>query len=166
MSLLKTSDPGSYPYAMQGQNGEEDWDDAYDPVGDIFEAQTVVKSFVKCLLNGLPVSLLSVHKSAAPCKVFVDRRLSTLELQRDGKADATRRKIPLEDIAEVVVGEFGGKDFDLWTDALSVTLVLVTGQGMGIRFTNEEDRDTFALCISMFVDGRRAEILQHAPVAR
>mmetsp|Transcript_94775 Transcript_94775/g.271878 ORF Transcript_94775/g.271878 Transcript_94775/m.271878 type:complete len:197 (-) Transcript_94775:68-658(-) len=152
-------DHGVYPHAHHGKTYQEEADAQYlDGPPEVEKAQNVVKNFVRCLIKGLPVSLLSVHGGTADCLAFLDRRLTQLELQRTDKVDAKRRQVNLEEIAEVVVGEYGGQDFNLPTDALSVTLVLDSGQAIGFRFDNDEDRDTFALCLSMFIDGRRLDI--------
>jgi len=60
------------------------------------------------------------------------------------------------------VGECGGQDFKLATDSLCVTLVLESGQALGFRFSDEEERDTFALCVTMFIDSRRTDLARGA----
>lgn len=138
---------------------------------DIEQAQNVVKNFVRSLVKGLPVCLLSVCGGTAECTAFLDRQLTTLELARKGSSTSPsgptrgseselsrKRHIRLEEIVEVIVGESGGKDFQLFTDNFCVTLVLGNGQAVGFKFMDEEERDTFALCLSMFVDSRRMNV--------
>lgn len=152
---------GVYPHASY-RGPEEDvppyhgYRDEGGP--EVAQAQTVAKNFVRSLVRGLPVTVLSVTGGTAECIAFLDRGLTTLSLQRAGKLEAKRRIVPLEEISEVVVGEYGGQDFNLSTDTLCVTLVFETGQAVSFRFENDEERDTFALCLSMFVDGRRNEL--------
>eukprot|EP00927_Polykrikos_kofoidii_P025854 TRINITY_DN23168_c0_g1_i1.p1 TRINITY_DN23168_c0_g1~~TRINITY_DN23168_c0_g1_i1.p1 ORF type:complete len:316 (+),score=55.58 TRINITY_DN23168_c0_g1_i1:66-1013(+) len=122
------------------------------------QAQAVVKNFVKTYIKGQEISVLSMTGSLASCLVSLDRKLTVLSLQRAGKKDAKKRGVPLEDIGEVCVGKEGADDVDLPLDELCVTLLLADGQAIGFRFADVEERDTFALCISMFVDGRRAEL--------
>mmetsp|Transcript_29395 Transcript_29395/g.83675 ORF Transcript_29395/g.83675 Transcript_29395/m.83675 type:complete len:126 (+) Transcript_29395:613-990(+) len=75
-----------------------------------------------------------------------------------GSQDSKKRTVPLEDIREVLVGEDASDEVDLPVDGQCVTLLLSDGSAVGFRFDDIEERDTFALCISMFVDGRKGEI--------
>eukprot|EP00927_Polykrikos_kofoidii_P012810 TRINITY_DN15554_c0_g1_i1.p1 TRINITY_DN15554_c0_g1~~TRINITY_DN15554_c0_g1_i1.p1 ORF type:complete len:286 (+),score=60.88 TRINITY_DN15554_c0_g1_i1:75-932(+) len=122
------------------------------------QAQQVVKNFVKTYVKGHQVSVLNVNGGLATCLASLDRSLTTLSLQRANKKDAKKRGIPLEDIGEVCVGTEGGDDVELPLDELCVTLLLTDGQATCFRFGDIEERDTFALCLSMFIDGRRAEV--------
>lgn len=161
MCLAENRDKtGVYPHALY-QNGGEDCFDLYDgpqPSSvDIMQAQAVVKNFVRSLVQGLPVTLLSVNGGTAACRAFLDVELTTLTLQRKGVDELKTRAVPLSEITEVNVGESGGRDFKLQTDSLCVTMHLDSGKALGFRFQDEEERDTFALCFSMFIDARRLE---------
>jgi len=121
-------------------------------------AQEAAKNFVRALVRGHEVDLLSLQGGSVRCTAFLDRQLTTLALQRGTGEDATqrhRREIELRDVEEVVVGEDGGSEFGLETDGLSVTLVLRSRRGLAFAFDNESERDTFALCMAMFVDEDR-----------
>lgn len=128
---------------------------------EINAAQAVVKSFVRNLVKGHVVTLLSVDGGIARCNAFLDRKLTTLSLQRGGARDSKKRAVPLENISEIIVGEDGGAQFNLATDHMSVTLALENGQGIAFSFADDEERDTFALCLTMFVDGRCVEVERH-----
>mmetsp|Transcript_69415 Transcript_69415/g.224480 ORF Transcript_69415/g.224480 Transcript_69415/m.224480 type:complete len:187 (-) Transcript_69415:144-704(-) len=152
------SDNGVYPHAAAMSMDEK-------PPGDVScrehpevkVAQDTVKRFVRALVKGHEVELLSVNGGSARCMAFLDRKLTMLSLQRGTQADAKKRNIPLEEIEEVSVGEHGGQDFGLDTDDLCVTVVLKSNQALGFTFSEAEERDTFALCLAMFVDGRRTD---------
>jgi len=118
----------------------------------IKNAQDAVKNFVRSLVKGHQVELLSVRGGTVKCTAFIDRGLTTLSLQRGSSADANRRNIRMQEVQEVLVGERGGEDFNLQTDDLCVTVVLETQQALAFAFLSEEERDTFALCLAMFVD--------------
>jgi len=123
----------------------------------VARAQAIVKCFVRNMVRGSPVSLLCVGGGTAECCAFLDRGLTTLSLARSTK-DTSRREVALEDVDEILVGRDGGAEFGLDTDESCVTLVLENNQAISLTFAEEEERDTFALCFSMFVDGRRGEV--------
>lgn len=125
---------------------------------DVGQAQLVVKRFVRSLVKGQEVSVLAVNGGVAECVASLDRKLTTLSLQRSGKKDSKKRGIPLEDVVEICVGDAAREDVELALDEMCVTLMLEGGNAVGFRFSDAEARDTFALCLSMFVDGRRGEV--------
>jgi hypothetical protein len=129
---------------------------------DVGQAQQVVKNFVRTYVRGRDISVLSVNGGVALCTATMDRKLTTLSLQRSGKKDGKKRGIPLEDVSEICIGEEMGENGvqELALDELCVTLVLGDGSAVGFRFEDIEERDTFALCLSMFVDGRRGEVVR------
>lgn len=124
---------------------------------DVGQAQQVVKKFVRNFVKGQLVNVLAVNGGIAECVVSLDRKLTTLSLQRSGKKDSKKRPVKLEDICEICVGE-EAEDVELALDERCVTLMLSDGNALGFRFADLEERDTFALCLSMFVDGRRGEM--------
>lgn len=124
---------------------------------DVGKAQHVVKSFVRSFVKGKTVSVLTVNGGTRECIASLDRKLTTLSLQQSGKKDAKKRGVPLHGISEIRCGEEAGEDIDLPLDENCVTLLLEDGSAVGFRFADIEERDTFALCLSMFVDGRRGE---------
>jgi len=120
------------------------------------EAQTVVKNFVRYLVKGQPTTMLVVGGGRTSCIAYLDVDLTTLSLQKAATPDTRRRAVPLEEVLEVIVGELGGREFDLDTDDFSVTLLLESGQALAFQLEGEEERDTFAFCMTMFVDARHA----------
>jgi len=125
---------------------------------DVVGAQHVVKTFVRTMVKGQPLQVLSVNGGTAECLVSLDRKLNNLYLQKAGKPDSKKRAIPLETIEHIVVGEDVQAGVQLPVTAMCVTLILLDGQALAISFDEVEPRDTFALCLSMFVDGRRSEV--------
>lgn len=119
------------------------------------DAKTVVKQFVKSYVKGQHVDILSVNGGTTLCIATLDRKLAMLSIQRPG--GSKQRHIPLQDIEEISIGTEAEDEVDLPLDDNCVTLLLEDGQGLGFRFRDAEDRDTFALCISMFVNSRRGE---------
>lgn len=128
-----------------------------EPEPDMDAAQQVVKSFVRQLVRGRRVTMLAVKGGFAECFVSLDRRLTTLAIARSSKKDAKRRGIPLEQITEICVGSDAAGDVELALDEFSVAIFLEDGSCLGFRFADFEERDTFALCLSMFVDGRKGQ---------
>eukprot|EP00928_Gymnodinium_smaydae_P064361 TRINITY_DN47708_c0_g1_i1.p1 TRINITY_DN47708_c0_g1~~TRINITY_DN47708_c0_g1_i1.p1 ORF type:complete len:367 (+),score=101.39 TRINITY_DN47708_c0_g1_i1:73-1173(+) len=115
-------------------------------------AQQVVKDFVRTYVKGRNVAVVSVKGGSASCFLSLDRKLTTLSLQRSTKKDAKKRNIGFGEVSEIVVGA-EVVDVELPLDELCVTLLLGDGQAVAFRFDDIEERDTFALCLSMFVDG-------------
>lgn len=154
MNFPGVSEDGPY-VAPVGDEGEEG---GFSTNPEVNQAQAVVKAFVRSLVRGRVVNVLAVNGGFAECTAFLDRKLTTLSLQRGNKGDGKKRPVALEDVSEIIVGEAGGAEFNLATDELCVTLVLESGQAIGFTFAGDEERDTFALCLTMFVDGRRDEV--------
>jgi len=129
---------------------------------DVGQAQQVIKNFVRTIVKGRTINALTVNGGVSECGLSLDRKLTTLYLQRAGKKDARKRAIPLETIAEICVGDDAGADVELPLTELCVTLCLDDKSALAFQFDDLEDRDTFALCLSMFVDGRRGETQKKA----
>lgn len=118
-------------------------------------AKEVVKAFVKSYVKGHHVTILSVHGGMTECIATLDRKLTLLAIKRSGASK--QRHIPLETIEEIVIGTEAEDEVDLELDDNCVSLLLEDGSAVGFSFSNVEERDTFALCISMFVNSRRGE---------
>jgi len=119
------------------------------------DAKTVVKHFVRSYVKGQQVAIVSAHGGTTGCVMTLDRKLTTLSIQRPG--GSKKRHIPLDVVEEISIGTEAEDEVDLPLDENCVTLLLEDGQGLGVSFDNVEERDTFSLCISMFVNSRRAE---------
>eukprot|EP00928_Gymnodinium_smaydae_P048685 TRINITY_DN32582_c0_g1_i1.p1 TRINITY_DN32582_c0_g1~~TRINITY_DN32582_c0_g1_i1.p1 ORF type:complete len:230 (+),score=67.95 TRINITY_DN32582_c0_g1_i1:124-813(+) len=122
------------------------------------EAQQVVKQFVRNMVKGTTLRVLSTNGGSAECFITLDRKLTTMSLQRAGKKSASKRGVLLEQIVQIAVGDEVADDVELQVHELCVTCFMDDGQAIAFEFDDIEQRDTFALCLSMFVDGRRDEV--------
>lgn len=130
---------------------------ASENTGDVAAAQRVVADFVKRFVKGEALKVLSVTGVECPCIATLDRKLTSLSIARSAKKDAKKRTIPLADISEICIGEDTTEETDFDLDDGCVTLFMNDGQAVAFRFDDDEQRDTFALCMSMFVDGCRSQ---------
>mmetsp|Transcript_56209 Transcript_56209/g.147270 ORF Transcript_56209/g.147270 Transcript_56209/m.147270 type:complete len:129 (-) Transcript_56209:20-406(-) len=117
------------------------------------------------MVKGKPITMLSVTGGLTKCMVALDRKLSTLMLARSGKKDARTRAVPLESVEKIWFGEDAASDVELPLDDLCVALLL-ENSSLCFRLEDLEERDTFALCLTMFVDGRKAEVALRAEGGR
>jgi len=122
----------------------------------------LVKHFVRGLVKGQSVALLFANGGITECTLRVDRGLTTLSLQLVGRTSQKKRAIPLQDIEAILAGKHSGQQFGLLTDDRSVTLVLTSGQGVAFTLPSLQDRETFVLCLSKFVDGCRLQTTKQA----
>jgi len=119
------------------------------------EGKKIVKEFVQKMVRGRVLHMLSTTGSSVECLVHLDRDLKNIFIQRAGKKDAKKRAVLLSTVQEICVGEDVQDDVQLPVDELTVTLMLEEGQAIAFRLADIEDRDTFGLCMGMFVDGNR-----------
>jgi len=130
---------------------------------EVNQAHHLVKNFIQSVVKGITVTMLFPSGSpAAEGVVSLDRGLKTMYLKRIGNAtDGKRRIVPLEQIRGIIIGDDSLNDDSLPATELCVTLFLegnAQDQTVTLEFPDLEERDTFALCLSMFVDGRRVEV--------
>mmetsp|Transcript_101192 Transcript_101192/g.179695 ORF Transcript_101192/g.179695 Transcript_101192/m.179695 type:complete len:321 (+) Transcript_101192:104-1066(+) len=163
--------PASYPPASSARGVPEDLQD-YEPETargsssspsksrggkELTDGQKLVKRFVQKMVKGRELNMLSTTGRSLLCLVTLDREIRNLSIQLAGKKDAKQRFISLKSIEEISVGREVGEDIELPVDELSVTLVLAEGQAIAFQLDDEEERDTFAMCMGMFVDGNRKD---------
>eukprot|EP00928_Gymnodinium_smaydae_P053207 TRINITY_DN37250_c0_g1_i1.p1 TRINITY_DN37250_c0_g1~~TRINITY_DN37250_c0_g1_i1.p1 ORF type:complete len:290 (-),score=55.45 TRINITY_DN37250_c0_g1_i1:138-1007(-) len=129
---------------------------------DMERARRRVKDFIDSANRGLTLQVLSHDAPPELATVSLDRRLRTLYVRRGEVSKSPRpESIGLERIVEISVGADVRGDVDhLPVDRHCVTLLMDNFQSLSFRFKSDEERDTFALCLSMFVDGKREEIRQ------
>jgi len=110
------------------------------------EAQQVVSKFVQQYVKGQQITVVAGHDDEEDCLVTLDRELTALSLQKG-------RLISLSEVCQIYVGfDAEEQGVSLPTDELSVTFLLDDGRDVAFRFLDIECRDTFAICMSMFVD--------------
>jgi len=120
-------------------------------------AQRIINGFVQQMVAGRQLPSMSPgSRSVTTMLVQLDKDLTTLFLGRSG---ASRKSLPLETVEEVAVGSEGAQGVEqLNLDDLCVTLSFDGEEAIAFRFRDVEERDTFALCLGMFADQRRAAL--------
>mmetsp|Transcript_43248 Transcript_43248/g.78710 ORF Transcript_43248/g.78710 Transcript_43248/m.78710 type:complete len:357 (-) Transcript_43248:63-1133(-) len=109
-------------------------------------AEVIINQFKKDMHKGMTLPVLTVDKGESEGLVKLNKRLTTLTI--DGKK---KRTVKLRHIKQVYVGEEGSHT-QIAAGPLSVTLLLDTGKVYGFRFVDEDGRDTFGMCLAMFVE--------------
>lgn len=114
------------------------------------QAKAVIKDFVKEMVRGRKMSVISKAGAIRACTVFLGRKLDTFKIQ----AGNNTKKIPLTDITDLHIGQ-DGPSIDTPLDDLCCTMALAAGECLTFRFSDITARDTFAMCMLMFVNGAR-----------
>jgi hypothetical protein len=110
--------------------------------------QQVMKSFIKGMLKTREIMVLAVDGQLRLCNCQMDRKLKTLTIEMN----RSERKVALSDVDEVFQG-VEPKDIDTPLDESCCTLMLRTGECITFSFDNVEERETFAMCFQILVDG-------------
>mmetsp|Transcript_57632 Transcript_57632/g.137036 ORF Transcript_57632/g.137036 Transcript_57632/m.137036 type:complete len:253 (-) Transcript_57632:100-858(-) len=167
-SVLSSSIPGRQLHKVDPQH--------------VQEAQQVVRAFVQIMVNkGQVIPVRTSNGSHMECHVQLDRQLSKLTMQRVAQRRGAalgmlrksareghevsppqltgkKREILLRRVSEIVVGLDARDAVAIPLDEHCLTLLLMDGQAVTFHFQELVDRDTFALCLSMFIDGQRSEV--------
>jgi len=114
------------------------------------QAKTVIKDFVKEMVRGRKMSVVSKAGAVRVCTVFLSRKLDSFKIQ----AGNNTKKISLTDIADIHIGQ-DGPSIDTPLDDMCCTMALAAGECLTFRFPDVIARDTFAMCMLMFVNGAR-----------
>lgn len=111
--------------------------------------QQSMKAFVKSMIKGRDISVLSVDGQLRTCVCSLDRKLKNfiVEIHRSS------RKIPLSSVAEVYQGT-EPDDIDTPLDDLCATMMLDSGECISFRFGTVQERESFAMCLQIIVDGQ------------
>lgn len=112
--------------------------------------QKIMKGFVKGMVKGKEMSVLSVDGQLRNCTCSFDRKLKNFVIE----INQTRRKVPLSTVNEVCQGN-EPEDIDTPLDDLCSTLVVESGECITFRFNNIEERENFAMCLQILVDGQQ-----------
>ncbi|CAK9057380.1 unnamed protein product [Durusdinium trenchii] len=133
-------------------------------VGGSSPARELVRKFVRDMLNGKNATIPPAWPGMCGQNVIVslDKRMKKLCVRSsDPTADVSvQLAVPLTSIASIAFGCCSPGEGRLMATELSVTIFLDEGYGPSIvlEFIDLEERDTFAICLSMFVDGRKVEV--------
>jgi len=111
---------------------------AQSPGRDVMALQ-VVKNFVRSFVQGTAMHKLDDSGRVTEYFAWLDKKLTTLSLVPLTK-ESEPSSILLESISQICA-----------LDDFSVSLHLDRGSVVSFRFDDAEQRDTFALCLSMFV---------------
>ncbi|CAE7227616.1 unnamed protein product [Symbiodinium natans] len=116
-----------------------------------------ISAFTKDLVRGRKVGVVALNGSAVDCWIALDKQLRYLVIQRLGKKEAKRRAVSLESVDQVCIGDEAQEESGLPLNDLCVCFLLQEGQAIAFNLGNLQERDTFALVMSMFIDHRRTE---------
>lgn len=156
-------DPMGYPRSSaRGVPGQEAYQDTGEASArstsskkELSDGQKIVKRFVQKMVRGRELKMLSTTGRSLRCLVVLDRDIRHISIQLAGKKDAKQRFVNLKSIEQIYVGQ-DVAEIELVTE-LSVTFVLEGGQAIAFDLDDEEERDTFAMCMQMFVDANRKD---------
>jgi len=112
--------------------------------------QQAMKGFVKTMVRGQDMSVLSPDGRNRTCCCSLDRRLKFFVIELKG----ARRKIGLSEVAEVFQGK-EPEDISTPLDELCCTLMLQTDECITFRFTDVPSREHFGTCLQVLVDGQQ-----------
>lgn len=117
---------------------------------EVARIQHQMKSFVKGMVKGREMNVLSVDGELRSCICSFDRKLKNYSVVISKET----RKIPLASFTEVYQGK-EPEDIETPLDELCCTLVLDNGECLTFRFKDVEERENFAMCLQIIVDGHR-----------
>merc|ERR1719265_3021819 len=112
--------------------------------------QHSMKAFVKSMIKGRDISVLSVDGQLRTCVCSLDRKLKNFVVE----ISRSSRKIPLTTVSEVFQGK-EPEDIDTPLDELCSTMMLESGECISFRFPTEPDRESFAMCLQIIIDGQK-----------
>mmetsp|Transcript_11689 Transcript_11689/g.19830 ORF Transcript_11689/g.19830 Transcript_11689/m.19830 type:complete len:323 (-) Transcript_11689:12-980(-) len=167
-SRPKSVPPAPMGYPQSSARGVPAGLEAYQDTGEasarstsskkeLSDGQKIVKRFVQKMVRGRELKMLSTTGRSLLCLVVLDRDIRHISIQLAGKKDAKQRFVNLKSIEQIYVGQDVAEEIELMVTELSVTLVLEEGQAIAFDLDDEEERDTFAMCMQMFVDGNRKD---------
>merc|ERR1719444_373849 len=116
--------------------------------GEVAKIQSQMKSFVKGMLKGREMSVLSIDGQLRSCTCSFDRKLRNYNIC----ISKDTRQIEISTIQEVFQG-LEPDDIQTPLDELCCTFVVETGECVTFRFKDVEERQNFAICLSIIVDG-------------
>mmetsp|Transcript_153513 Transcript_153513/g.492022 ORF Transcript_153513/g.492022 Transcript_153513/m.492022 type:complete len:246 (+) Transcript_153513:157-894(+) len=112
--------------------------------------QSQMKAFVKGMVKGRDMSVLSVDGQLRTCTCSFDRKLRNYNILISKET----RAIPLAKFREVFEG-LEPEDIATPLDELCCTFVLENGECLTFRFKDVEERTNFAKCLQIIVDGHQ-----------
>mmetsp|Transcript_42998 Transcript_42998/g.113302 ORF Transcript_42998/g.113302 Transcript_42998/m.113302 type:complete len:206 (-) Transcript_42998:76-693(-) len=123
--------------------------------GSLHSSQNVVRVFVRNLKRGRKINVLGFDGERTSCIVSLNRSLTVLRITPETSEEDKAHSVALADVTEICLGTDVDDDIPVPVDDLCVTIKEKGQQLVVLRFDEVEDRSNFALCLSVFVDGRR-----------
>eukprot|EP00930_Biecheleria_cincta_P005885 TRINITY_DN106836_c0_g1_i1.p1 TRINITY_DN106836_c0_g1~~TRINITY_DN106836_c0_g1_i1.p1 ORF type:complete len:243 (+),score=60.30 TRINITY_DN106836_c0_g1_i1:110-838(+) len=117
---------------------------------DVAKIQSQMKGFVKSMVRGREMNVLSVDGQLRACTCSFDRKLRNYNIVISKET----RSIPLSKIREVFQGS-EPEDIATPLDELCATFVLESGECLSFRFKDIPEREHFAMCLQIIVDGHQ-----------
>lgn len=117
---------------------------------DVAKIQAQMKGFVKGMVRGREMNVLSVDGQLRACTCSFDRKLRHYNIVISKET----RSIPLAKIREVFQGA-EPEDIATPLDELCATFVLESGECLSFRFKDVPERENFAMCLQIIVDGHQ-----------
>lgn len=117
---------------------------------EVAKIQAQMKAFVKGMVKGREMNVLSVDGQLRQCTCSFDRKLRNYKIQivKDTRA------IPLASFKEVFQGT-EPENIETPLDALCATIELNGGECLSFRFKDEAERENFAICLQTIMDGHQ-----------
>mmetsp|Transcript_123759 Transcript_123759/g.214549 ORF Transcript_123759/g.214549 Transcript_123759/m.214549 type:complete len:241 (-) Transcript_123759:354-1076(-) len=115
---------------------------------EVAKIQSQMKSFVKSMVKGREMNVLSVDGQLRACTCSFDRKLRNYNIVISKET----RSIALSRFREVFQG-LEPEDIATPLDELCATFVLDNGECLTFRFNDVEERENFAMCLAIIVDG-------------
>lgn len=117
---------------------------------EVARIQSQMKAFVKGMVKGRDMSVLSVDGQVRSCTCSFDRKLKNYNILISKET----RSIPLAKFREVFQGT-EPEDIATPLDQLCCTFVLDNGECLTFRFKDVPEREQFAVCLQMIVDAHQ-----------
>lgn len=115
------------------------------------QAKSVVKDFVKEMVKGKKMSVMTQTGQLKTCSASLNRSLDTFSI----KVGTQKRSIPLKDIEEIHAGAEDIEGVTTPLDELCATLMLKSDDCITFRLNDINARDTFVMCLLMFCNHQK-----------
>jgi len=117
---------------------------------EVKRIQGQMKAFMKGMIKGREMTVLSVDGQLRACTCSFDRKLRNYSIVISKET----RTIPLSKFREVFQGTEPA-DISTPLDELCATFVLESGECLTFRFEEVAERENFAMCLQIIVDGHQ-----------
>lgn len=114
------------------------------------QAKGIVKDFVKEMVKGKKMNVMTQNGQLKQCTVSLARGLDCLKIKAGGQT----RSIELKSVDEIHAGE-EVEGVNTPVDELCATLMLASGDCITFRLPDINGRDTFVMCLLMFCNNQK-----------